>query len=126
MAAAPAFAALVALAPSAARPAPDEEALGKAEGYPVCAPSARVETRCLVGLVSRRDELTPSRKVARGPTTQGLRRAAGEIAFSYSWRGAVGGLDDYLARNRTTGLLILKGDTIHAERYQYERTAAHR
>ena len=125
-AAASAFAAVVAFAPSVARPAPDEEALGKAEGYPVCAPSARVETRCLVGLVSRRDEVTPSRKVARGSEARGLRRADAEPAFRYSRRGVATGLDDYLATHRTTGLLILKGDTILAERYQYERTAAHR
>ena len=37
-----------------------------------------------------------------------------------------GGIDDYLARNRTTGLLIVAGDTILVERYQYDRTAAHR
>ena len=59
--------ALVVLAPTALRAAPDEDALGKAEGYPVCAPSARIETRCLVGLVSRRDEISPSRKVALSP-----------------------------------------------------------
>ena len=32
--------------------APDETALGKDEGYPVCPPSLRPETRCLIGLVS--------------------------------------------------------------------------
>jgi hypothetical protein len=31
-------------------------------------------------------------------------------------------LDDYLARNPTTGLLIARGDTILVERYQYGRT----
>jgi hypothetical protein len=35
--------------------APDEEALGKAEGYPVCPPSPRWETRCLVGSMSHYD-----------------------------------------------------------------------
>ena len=112
--------------PAPARAAPDEMALGKAEGYPVCPPSAKIETRCLVGLVSRRDEAWPSRKVARGPEVQTLRRASGEPAFRYKWRGAEGGLDDYLATHRTTGLLIVKGDTILAERYQYDRNAAHR
>jgi CubicO group peptidase (beta-lactamase class C family) len=125
-AAASAFAALVALAPSAARPAPDEEALGKAQGYPVCGPSANVPTHCLVGLVSRRDEVTPSRKVARAPEARRLRRADAEPDFRYRWQGATAGLDDYLATHRTTGLLILKGDTILAERYQYERNASHR
>jgi len=125
-AAASAFAALVTLAPSAARPAPDEEALGKAQGYPVCRPSANVPTHCLVGLVSRRDEVTPSRKVARASEARRLRRADAEPDFRYRWQGTTAGLDDYLATHRTTGLLILKGDTILAERYQYERNATHR
>jgi hypothetical protein len=42
-------------APSPARAAPDEETLGKSDGSPVCPPSVRIETRYLVGLVSRRD-----------------------------------------------------------------------
>ena len=45
--------------------APDEAALGKAEGYPLCPASLRSETRCLIGLVSRFDEVVPTRKVAR-------------------------------------------------------------
>ena len=49
--------------------APDEEALGKAEGYPVCAPALRPETRCLVGLVSHFDDVFPARKVARAAVT---------------------------------------------------------
>ena len=122
---------IVALAPAciagAAYAAPDEIALGKSEGYPVCAPTGQlVETRCLVGLVSRRDEVAPSRKVARGEAVRALGRAPTEPAFTYRWQGSQGGLDEYLRSHRTTGLLILKGDTILAERYQYDRTPAHR
>ena len=40
--------------------APDEVALGKAEGYPICPPSLRPDTRCLVGLVSHFDEVFPA------------------------------------------------------------------
>jgi CubicO group peptidase (beta-lactamase class C family) len=102
--------------------APDEAALGKAEGYPICPLSARPDTRCLVSLVSRFDEVFPARKVARGTEARPLKRAAAEpvILYTYQSHGA-SGLDDYLSRNRTTGLLILKGDTILAERYQYDR-----
>ena len=112
--------------PLVARAAPDEMALGKAEGYPVCPPSARIETRCLVGLVSRRDEAWPSRKVPKGAEVRALTRVPEEPEFRYRWRGAEASLDDYLATHRTTGLLVLKGDTILAERYQYDRNAAHR
>ena len=101
--------------------APDEAALGKAEGYPVCPPSQRMETRCLVGLVSHFDEVFPARRVARGAEVRLLKRAAAEPAIRYRYQSQDSGLDDYLSRNRTTGLLILKGDTILAERYQYDR-----
>jgi len=40
--------------------------------------------------------------------------------------GADVALDDYLARNPTTGLLIARGDTMFVERYQYGRTDRHR
>lgn len=106
--------------------APDEEALGKAEGYPVCPGLARPETRCLVGLVSHFDEVFPARKVARGPQARALKRVATEPAIRYRFQSQDLGLDDYLAGHRTTGLLILKDDTIIAERYQYDRKPEHR
>ncbi|HMA90457.1 MAG TPA: serine hydrolase [Burkholderiales bacterium] len=111
---------------SAASAAPDEEALGKAEGYPVCPPSIPMPTRCLVGMVSHYDEILPARKVAKGPVTRPLKRAAPEPAIRYSFQSRTYGLDDYLSRYRTTALLILKGDTILAERYQYDRTPQQR
>jgi CubicO group peptidase (beta-lactamase class C family) len=120
-----AFFAIVLLAANAVA-APDEEALGKAEGYPVCAPSLRPETRCLVGLVSRFDEVFPARKVARAAQARPLKRAPAEPVIRYRLLRQEFGLDDYLSRNRTTGLLILKGDTIMVERYQYDRRPEHR
>ena len=79
-----------------------------------------------MGELSRRDEVYPSRKVRRGEKALELKRAENEPGIRFTFRGEGGGLDDYLARNRTTGLAILKGDTILAERYQYDRTPAHR
>src|SRR2546426_8484870 len=101
--------------------APDEVALGKAEGYPICPPSLRPDTRCLVGLVNHFDEVFPAREVARGAKVRPLKRAAAEPTIRYRYRSQDSGLDDYLSRNRTTALLILKGDTILVERYQYDR-----
>ncbi len=40
----------------------------------------------------------------------------------YGFRGETHTLDDYLANNPTTGLLVARGDTILVERYQYGRT----
>jgi len=88
--------------------------------------SVRPDTRCLVGLVSRFDEVFPARTIARDAETRLLKRAAREPAIRYRYQSQDGGLDDYLSRHRTTGLLILKGDTILAERYQYGRKAGQR
>ena len=101
--------------------APDEEALGKAEGYPVCPRSPQWETRCLVGSMSHYDQVFPARTVAAGAKTRPLMRSETEPAIRYMYQSQSRGLADYLARNRTTGLLILKGDTILVERYQYDR-----
>ncbi len=120
------LAAVAALLATGAVAAPDEAALGKAEGYPVCPAALRPETRCLIGLVSRFDEVFPARRVPRAAQARPLRRAATEPVFRYTYQGQESGLDDYLSRHRTTGFLILKGDTILAERYQYDRTPEHR
>jgi len=109
--------------------APDEELLGKAEGYPVCPlDDANLgPDRCLVGLFSHFDEVYPARKVARGGPVHQLARAAAEPAISYDTPdGRRRGLDDFLRNNRTMGLLILQGDRILVERYQYDRTAEQR
>jgi CubicO group peptidase (beta-lactamase class C family) len=108
--------------------APDEELLGKAEGYPVCPlDDANLgPDRCLVGLFSHFDEVYPARKVARGGPVHQLARAV-EPAISYATPdGHRKGVDDFLGNNRTMGLLVLQGDRILVERYQYERTAEQR
>ena len=99
--------------------APDEEALGKSKGYPVC-PNAKGSFSpewCLVGVMSHYHQVYPSRVVKKADLPRPLRRAAQEPAV---------GLDGFLAEHRNTGLLVMQGDTIHAERYQYERNAEHR
>ena len=49
-----------------------------------------------------------------------------EPAIPWQFQGESRTLDDYLARNPTTGLLIARGDVIFVERYQYGRTDRHR
>ncbi|HUN68600.1 MAG TPA: serine hydrolase [Burkholderiales bacterium] len=95
--------------------APDEATLGKGEGYPVCPlpRNAPTEQRCLVGMLSHYDQIVPAHKVAKGGAARELKRAAKEADGV--------DLDAFLANNRNTGLLLLKGDTILAERYQYDR-----
>jgi len=107
--------------------APDEELLGKSSGYPACPPRpGPVEPRCLVGTYSRFDEVAPANKVARGTAVRELKRASAEIDLYYLYAGRENTLPGFLERNRNTGLLILHGDTIVAEHYQYDRTPEHR
>ena len=97
---------------SLALAAPDEALLGKAEGYPACLPSKGLQ--CLVGYWSAMDRFGPSHRVARGAETRPLKRAVVQPEL---------GIDAFLEKNRNTGLLVLQGDSIVAERYQYGRKA---
>lgn len=108
--------------------APDEDILGKGQGYPVCPlqRSMRVEQHCLVGNYSHFDQIFPARKVARAAQPRALKRAAAEPAVRYSGFVGSGSIDDFLAKNRNTGLLVMQGDTVLVERYQYERKPEHR
>jgi CubicO group peptidase (beta-lactamase class C family) len=113
------LAALLLTAPAWA--APDEDLLGKRDGYPVCRGSLSPEQRCLVGNLSHFDELAPFRVVKAG-TPRTFRHVLKEPSIRYK----NGNVDTFMAANRNTGLLILKGDTILAERYQYDRRPEHR
>lgn len=111
----------------AALAAPDEDVLGKSAGYPVCAPGRTLWTPgCLVGSTSNLGTLLPANKVEKPAAARPLKRAPVEPKFTYTHNLFSGGVDDYLARNRTTGLLVMQGDTILLERYQYGRTPEHR
>ena len=107
--------------------APDEDQLGRKQGYPVCPKpqGAFAPTECLVGMLSHYDVAFPARVVKKGAEARPLKRAPREPAIDHS--GSTGkGIDAFLAGNRNTGLLIMQGDTILAERYQYERKPEHR
>ena len=108
--------------------APDEEKLGKSEGYPLCTLTslAPPEEKCLVGMLSHFDTLVPGRGVAKGQTASELKRLAQPLKISYSYQNREGDTDGFLDGNRNTGLLVLKGDTIVVERYQYDRKPEHR
>ncbi len=62
----------------------------------------------------------------RAEQTLPLRRAAAEPTIRYTFDGALRSIDDYLAGNPASGLLVARGDTIHVERYQYARREAMR
>ena len=80
----------------------------------------------LVGSLSHFDEIFEGRAIRRAATASPLARAGSEPALRYVLGGETYTLDDYLARNPATGLLIARGNTILVERYQYARHDRHR
>lgn len=102
---------------------PNADAFGRAEGYPICKGIDYVDqSRCRVGALSRYDTLFPARTIPAPKQPAPLARAASELVIRYGFGGLDLTLDDYLDRQPVTGLLIAKGNTILAERYQYART----
>jgi len=103
--------------------AADEALLGKAEGYPVCDVwKLSSEPRCLVGTLSHFDAKLPTRLVEKAHSPWLLKHAASEPTVLYDYRGKEGRTTDaFLADGRNTGLLVVQGDTILVERYQYGR-----
>lgn len=117
------FFVLVLFSSTTAFSAADEAELGKADGYPVCNVwELSTDSRCLVGTLSHYDAKLPARVVARAHEYRPLKRAQKELALSYTYRGKPGRtLEAFLDEGRNTGLLVMQGDTILAERYQYGR-----
>ena len=113
--------------------APDEDKLGKAQDYPVGnAKNWSTAERVRVGSFSAQGEIAGvyGGRVQVMPPSRNpmpLPRADHEPAFRWSLRDARDlTIDDYLARQRVMGLLIIKDGVVQVERYQYARTAQHR
>jgi len=104
------------------RDGPDADEFGAREGYPLGDRRTFFSVPYLVGSQSHQDEIFPAHMVHRSATPSPLARAASEPALRYEYQGQTFGLDDYMARNPVTGLLIARDDTILVERYQYART----
>src|SRR5512141_2621845 len=116
---------LLALVPVlAAHAEPDELLLGKERGYPIGTPRNWFENPYRVGSWSAMDEVgLPVRKVGRGSgPVMPLPAATQRAAIRYRFKNVDYTLDDYLERQRVTGLLILKNGEIVAERYRYGRS----
>lgn len=78
---------------------------------------------------SRLDQILPANTVRKPETPSLWQRAAAPPPITYAMQQTGSRrftIDEYLARNPATGLLIAQGDTIHVERYQYDRSDAHR
>jgi CubicO group peptidase (beta-lactamase class C family) len=108
----------------AVRGEPDELLLGRDAGYPVGTSSDWMAPRNRVGSWSAMDRVPGlrTRVVPASGTPMALVPATAGPTIRYRWEGATRGLDDYLDRWPTTGLLVLQGDRIVVERYRYART----
>jgi CubicO group peptidase (beta-lactamase class C family) len=113
--------------------APDEELLGKSRGYPVgSASNWFIDQGVRVGSFTHLAEIpgVQNGQVHELPPSARplpLPRAAQEPAYHWGV-GQERGLtvDDYLARQRIMGLIIVKDGVVQLERYQYGRTAQDR
>jgi len=113
-------------APRFAQGGPDAEDYSASEGYPIGDRSTFFRIPFLVGSHSHLDQIFEGRLIRRATTPSRLGRVNSEPALRYEFGGETRALDDYLARNPATGLLIARGDTILIERYQYGRNDRHR
>ena len=103
--------------------APDEDALGKAAGYPAGRDLKQAyEEAYRVGSFSAMDSIAPSCSLAPADTPVPLERTPVEPTFTYRFQGRSFTLDDYLQRQRATGVLIVHDGRVVAERYSYART----
>jgi CubicO group peptidase (beta-lactamase class C family) len=119
-------AALLALTLPAAA-APDEAQLGKAAGYPIgTRGNWFYDESVRVGSFSNLDKLLPHYTLDKAASPLPLAAAAGAPNFEYRFENQTHALDDFLARQRVTGLLLIKDGEILFERYQYDRKAADR
>lgn len=119
---------LTALAAAASMPliagaAPDEDALGKAAGYPAASNLAQAyQTPYIVGSFSAMDSITASCSQAPAEHPAPLEKAPAETVFNYRFRGGGWTLDDYMQHQRATAVVVVKDGRIVAERYNYGRT----
>lgn len=115
---------------------PDEEALGKSQAYPVgTAENYWSDDAVRVGSSSNMDQIFPTRTIKKSAVPQELKEGKLDPEFRYRIPDFGAGLklreqnysiDDYLRRQRVTGLLILKDGEILLEKYQYDRQPTHR
>src|SRR5882724_6550939 len=108
-----------------AHAAPDEELLGKDLGYPVGTPTTWFsDERVRVGSFSQLDSILPHHRLLRADRPRALPVAATAPEYTYTGRytgRTTDTIDDFLARRRITGLMVIKDGVVQLERYQYER-----
>jgi CubicO group peptidase (beta-lactamase class C family) len=109
--------------------APDEAELGKSDGYPIqrLGPEfSMMNERFKVGTFSNMEKVFSFRTVQTSSTPFELPTTEGLQSLTYPFNGQNYSIEDFLNRQRVTGLLILKDGRIVFERYQYDRKPEHR
>lgn len=104
--------------------APDEEILGKDAGYPVQrfgSSFSMFKEEFKVGTFSHMDKVLWPRNVKGAGTPSSLPMGDPLPPISYPYDNKTFSLDDFLSRQRITGLLIIKDGKVALERYQYAR-----
>lgn len=112
-----------------AHAAPDENELGKANDYPYqrLIPDFSLMTdRYKVGNFTNMEKIFWPREIPAASQPRPLAKRPEAFQLKYEFDGKSLTIEDLLARQRITGLLILKGDSIIYEAYQYDRTAESR
>jgi CubicO group peptidase (beta-lactamase class C family) len=109
--------------------APDEEQLGKSASYPfqrLASDFSLLTDRYKVGNFTNMERIFWPRTIAGAAHARSLARSSEPFPLRYEYDGNTYTIEDILSRQRITGLLVLKADTIIYEKYQYDRTAADR
>jgi len=104
-----------------------EELLGKAKGYPVgTRANWFFDEGVRVGSFSHLDEILPHYTLNKAQSPLPLAKAATEVKLGYRFENQAWTLEDFLAHQRVTGLLVIKDGAVLFERYQYDRKPADR
>jgi CubicO group peptidase (beta-lactamase class C family) len=107
--------------------APDEEQMGKAARYPFqrfASDFSLLTERYKIGNFTNMERIFWPRGIDGAAQARSLARSPEPFPLTYEHNGHTFTIEDILSRQRITGLLVLKGDTIIYERYQDDRTAA--
>ena len=118
--------------------APDADKLGKRQGYPVAGLGAGIKHNWYFDEFVRVGSFTHQAEIPGlfsgpvhelKPAARPLELGRARTAPDYRWN--IGkernlSVDDFLARQRVMGLLIIKDGTIQVERYQYDRKPSDR
>jgi CubicO group peptidase (beta-lactamase class C family) len=116
-----------------AHAAPDEDKLGKGQGYPIgTAKTWFFDESVRVGSFTAQGEIVgisggKANVLPPSEAPMPLARAEREPAIHWNIGDQKGlTVDDYLSRQRIMGLMIIKDGVVQVERYQYERQPSHR